>query len=59
MNINAFNNLSYGVYIITTWDEERPTGCTANCAMQIPFEDRPDDYICPICKQPKSVFKKQ
>ncbi|OYP57862.1 flavin reductase (DIM6/NTAB) family NADH-FMN oxidoreductase RutF [Lachnotalea glycerini] len=38
MNINAFNNLSYGVYIITTWDEERPTGCTANCAMQITAE---------------------
>lgn len=25
----------------------------------IPFEDLPDDYVCPICKQPKSVFKKQ
>lgn len=24
----------------------------------IPFEDLPDDYICPICKKPKSVFKK-
>lgn len=26
---------------------------------EIPFEDLPDDYVCPICKQPKSVFKKQ
>ena len=25
----------------------------------IPFEDLPDDYICPICKKPKSVFIKQ
>ncbi|WMJ22568.1 flavin reductase [Paludicola sp. MB14-C6] len=24
----------------------------------IPFEDLPDDYVCPICKKPKSVFKK-
>lgn len=35
MNINAFRNMSYGVYIISTWDGERPTGCTANCAVQI------------------------
>jgi len=25
----------------------------------IPFEDLPDDYICPICKKPKAVFIKQ
>lgn len=24
----------------------------------IPFEDLPDDYICPICHKPKSAFKK-
>lgn len=24
-----------------------------------PFEELPEDYVCPICKQPKSVFKKQ
>lgn len=35
MNNNAFRNLSYGVYIISTWDNGRPTGCTANSAMQI------------------------
>lgn len=35
MNINAFRNLSYGVYIISTLDGERPTGCVANSAMQI------------------------
>lgn len=22
----------------------------------VPFEELPDDYVCPICKQPKSVF---
>ncbi|PYG89874.1 flavin reductase (DIM6/NTAB) family NADH-FMN oxidoreductase RutF [Ruminiclostridium sufflavum DSM 19573] len=38
MNNNAFWNLSYGVYIISVWDGERPTGCTANCAMQITAE---------------------
>jgi len=25
----------------------------------IPFEDLPDDYICPVCKKPKSVFVRQ
>lgn len=35
MNLNAFRNLSYGVYIVSTWDNGRPTGCTANSAMQI------------------------
>ena len=35
MNKNAFRNFSYGVYIISTWDEGRPTGCIANSAMQI------------------------
>lgn len=35
MNVNAFRNLSYGVYIISAWDDGRPTGCIANSAMQI------------------------
>ena len=35
MNTNIFRNLSYGVYIISTMDEGRATGCTANSAMQI------------------------
>lgn len=35
MNKNAFRNISYGVYIMSTWDNGRPTGCTANSAMQI------------------------
>ncbi|MBQ8559504.1 MAG: flavin reductase [Tyzzerella sp.] len=35
MNTNAFRSLSYGVYIISTLDGERPTGCVANSVMQI------------------------
>ena len=35
MNINVFHNLSYGVYIVSTLDGERPTGCVANSIMQI------------------------
>lgn len=35
MNKNAFRGLSYGVYIISTTDGERPTGCVANSVMQI------------------------
>lgn len=38
MNNLVFNNLSYGVYVVTTWDGERPTGCTANSIMQITAE---------------------
>ena len=35
MNVNVFRNLSYGLYIISAIDGTRPTGCTANSAMQI------------------------
>ena len=35
MNQTAFYNLSYGVYVCTSWDEGRPVGCVANSAMQI------------------------
>ncbi len=35
MNSNAFRSFSYGVYIVSTWDNGRMTGCTANSAMQI------------------------
>ena len=38
MDKTAFFNLSYGVYLCTTWDEGRPTGCVANSAMQITSE---------------------
>lgn len=38
MNKNAFRQLSYGVYVISTWDNGRATGCTANSAMQITSE---------------------
>ena len=35
MNKSAFRKLSYGVYLISTLDDSRPTGCIANSAMQI------------------------
>lgn len=35
MNNNIFRNMSYGVYIVSTMDGDRPTGCTANSIMQI------------------------
>ena len=25
----------------------------------VPFEELPDDWVCPICGAPKSVFKKE
>lgn len=38
MNKNTFRKISYGLYIISTWDCGRPVGCTANSAMQITSE---------------------
>ena len=35
MNSKVLRTLSYGVYIVSTMDGKRPTGCTANSAMQI------------------------
>ena len=35
MDLKALRNFSYGVYIVSTWDNGRPTGCIANSAMQI------------------------
>lgn len=38
MNKKALQKLSYGVYVVSTWDKGRATGCTANSAMQITSE---------------------
>lgn len=35
MNQSTFYKLSYGVYVVSTWAQGKPTGCTANSAMQI------------------------
>lgn len=35
MNAMVFRKMSYGVYILTTMDNDRPTGCTVNSIMQI------------------------
>lgn len=35
MNANVFRNLSYGVYVISSLDGDRPAGCIANSIMQI------------------------
>lgn len=38
MDINTFWKLSYGVYIVSAWDDKRPTGCTVNSIMQVTVE---------------------
>lgn len=38
MNKSVFHKLSYGVYVVSTLDEKRPTGCVANSIMQITSE---------------------
>ena len=35
MNSDVFKNISYGVYVVSALDGERPTGCIANSLMQI------------------------
>lgn len=38
MDNNIFRDISYGVYVVSTMDGERPTGCIANSIMQITSE---------------------
>lgn len=33
--------------------------CSYEYDGDIPFEELPDDYVCPICGEPKSVFSKR
>jgi len=35
MNANVLWNISYGVYVISSMDGDRPTGCIANSVMQV------------------------
>lgn len=35
MNFDVFRSLSYGVYITTTMNGERPVGCVTNSIMQV------------------------
>ncbi|MCD8378155.1 MAG: flavin reductase family protein [Candidatus Gastranaerophilales bacterium] len=35
MDKNVLKNLSYGVYLVSTLDNDRPTGCIANSIMQV------------------------
>ncbi len=35
MNKNVLRNLSYGVYVVSTKCDNRPTGCIANSVMQV------------------------
>lgn len=35
VDTNIFRSMSYGVYVVGTMDNERPTGCIANSIMQI------------------------
>jgi flavin reductase (DIM6/NTAB) family NADH-FMN oxidoreductase RutF/rubredoxin len=31
--------------------------CGYEYSGEVPFEELPDDFVCPLCKQPKSVFR--
>lgn len=41
MDINAFNKVSYGVYIATSMFEDKFSGCVITTLMQITAEDKP------------------
>lgn len=38
MDINVLKNLSYGVYVVSTRNGEKSTGCIANSLMQITYD---------------------
>lgn len=38
MDKNVFYSMTYGVYLVSVMDQDRPTGCIANSAMQITSE---------------------
>ena len=38
MDKSVLNKVSYGVYIVTTWIDGKPTGCVANSMMQVTSE---------------------
>lgn len=38
MNYKVLNNISYGVYVVSTLDGETPVGCIANSIMQVTSE---------------------
>ena len=46
MNYDIYTKLSYGVYVITTKEQEKLYGCVANCAMQI--TDKPSTIAISI-----------
>ncbi|MCM1273370.1 MAG: flavin reductase [Clostridium sp.] len=62
MDKKVFRNMSYGVYIVTTMDGMRPTGCVANSCMQITSEPsvvavsiNHDNYTNKCIKESKSL----
>lgn len=38
MNKNVLWNLSYGVYVVSTLNGDKSTGCIANCAIQVTYD---------------------
>lgn len=62
MDKNIFRNLSYGVYVVTTMDGMRQTGCVANSCMQITSDPavvavsiNHDNYTNKCIKESKSL----
>ncbi len=60
---NEYRAMKAGTYKSSdSSDEERDTWQCTICHYiydgEIPFEELPEDYICPVCKKPKNVFVK-
>lgn len=62
---NEYRDMKAGKYKKSSPEEDKTEQATYQCTVchyvydgDIPFEDLPEDYICPVCKKPKSVFVK-
>ena len=53
MNTKALYKLSYGLYVVTSRSGERQSG-----PLGTPFEQLPEDWVCPVCGASKNEFQK-
>lgn len=63
LTYGGYRNLRAGIKLVQNSDDEvketwQCTVCHYVYDGEVAFEDLPDDYICPICKKPKSAFVK-
>lgn len=63
MNLSTLFKLNYGLYIVTSKDNERFSGCTVNTVTQVTAEEKPkltvainkENYTCEIASKGKKI----